>query len=299
MGHPAREAVIFDVQRQSVHDGPGLRTTIFFKGCPLRCRWCQNPESQSPRHELLRYLDRCLNCHACAEACPQCHDGSLNAASLLDDCTLCGACAAVCPVTARTLAGRVAPLEELVQAALRDQPFYGADGGVTLSGGEPLRQWPVAFRLADTLRAEGVQVAIDTSGFAHEAVIRAVPTRFDLVIADLKAVTPAIHRRWTGVGNEDILEAIRFWATIMPGQLWLSVPLIPGVHDAAELTAMAGFLAELDGAPPVRLIPHHQLGDAKYSALGREQPPFAGDVAALAALAAELFTLAGIRLLPA
>lgn len=296
MNHQARDAVIFDVQRQSVHDGPGLRTTIFFKGCPLRCRWCQNPESQSSKAELLRYPDLCLDCHACAEACPQCHDGSLNAATQPDDCTLCGECGTVCPVAGRALVGQVVSLHELLEAALRDEPFFGMEGGVTLSGGEPLRQWPVAFRLAERLRDEGVHTAIDTSAFANEAVIRAVPLRFDLVIADLKAVTPAVHKRWTGVSNENILEAIRYWATVMPGQLWISVPLVPGVHDAAELMAIAAFLGSLPGYPLIRLIPYHRLGESKYAALGREKPSFDGDVEALQAVARETFAMAGLRL---
>ena len=293
----ARSAVIFDLQRQTVHDGPGLRTTIFFKGCPLRCRWCQNPESQSPQPELLRYPDLCLDCHACAEACPECHDGRLNAAVQPDACTVCGECGAVCPVAGRTVAGEVRSIDELLAHALRDRPFYGLEGGVTLSGGEPLRQWPAAFRVAERLREAGVHVALDTSGFANEAVIRAVPTRFDLVLADLKAVTPELHRHWTGVDNAQILEAIRFWATLMPGQLWLSVPLIPGVHDRGELMRMADWLADLDGPPPVRLIPYHRLGESKYRALGRATPEIEGEVEALQSLAIELFTLAGHRLI--
>lgn len=297
MSHPVREAVIFDIQRQSVHDGPGLRTTIFFKGCPLRCRWCQNPESQSPKPELLRYPELCLDCHACAEACPQCHDGSLNAATQPDDCQVCGACAAVCPVAGRALAGRTVDVEDLVEAGLRDQPFYGSQGGVTLSGGEPLRQWPAAFVLAERLRDEGVQVALDTSAYANEAVIRAVPTRFDLVIADLKAVTPAVHHRWTGVRNDNILEAIRYWDTLLPGQLWISVPLLADVHDRAELDAMAAFLADLPGRPPVRLLPYHRLGESKYQALGVPPPAVATESGMLLAVARTVFEMAGLEVM--
>jgi pyruvate formate lyase activating enzyme len=184
----------------------------------------------------------------------------------------------VCPTGARQIAGEQKTVDKIVTLALRDKPYYGTRGGVTLSGGEPLAQWPAARALAERLRAEGIHVAMDTSCLAPRAAIDEVPNHIDLVLADLKLVTPEGHLRWTGVDNFGILAAIRAWSRALPGRLWISVPVIPGVQDEDELDRIAAFCSTLDNDPPVRLIPYHRLGDSKYGALGRAVPAFPGPV---------------------
>jgi pyruvate formate lyase activating enzyme len=168
---------------------------------------------------------------------------------------------------------------------------------VTLSGGEPLSQWPAARALAEGLRAERVHVALDTSCLAPSTVIDGVPERFDLVLADLKLVSPDAHRRWTGVDNAGILAAIRTWSARMPARLWISVPLIPGVQDKTEFERLAAFCAALKHSPPVRLIPYHRLGESKYEALGWPPPCFPGPVDALIDLATRVMTAHRVRIL--
>ena len=315
MGSEIR-AQVFDIQRFSVHDGPGIRTTVFFKGCPLRCEWCQNPESQDSAPQLMLYPDLWMCCGACAEACPEAPSQhslghaspptpgpasqpalgpvsrpcpslrslgpasppTLGPVSRPRPCRVCGRCVDVCPTGARRIVGEQKTVGEILALALRDKPYYGARGGVTLSGGEPLAQWPAARALADRLRAEGVHVAIDTSCLASRAVIDDVPECFDLVLADLKLVSSESHLLWTGVDNAGILAAIRAWSAAMPGRLWISVPVIPGVQDNAEFKRMAAFCAALPNTPPVRLIPYHRLADTKYVALGHAAPIFPGAV---------------------
>jgi pyruvate formate lyase activating enzyme len=300
----SQPAWIFDIQRFSVHDGPGIRTTVFFQGCPLRCEWCQNPESQVAARQLLLYGDLCLSCGACAQVCPTLDGQSRDASSYSETghllrsstCTVCGRCADVCPAAARRIAGRQAEVDEIVDLALRDRSFYGDQGGVTLGGGEPLGQWAFARALAVRLHDEGVHVAIDTACLAGREVIQSVPEHVDLVLADLKLVTSEAHRRWTGANNAPILGTIRAWSRAMPGRLWISVPLIPGVQDETELDLMAEFIQSLDPSPPVRLIPYHRLGDAKYTALGRAIPAFPGSVEDLVERARAAFSRRGLHI---
>jgi pyruvate formate lyase activating enzyme len=289
-------ARVFDVQRFSVHDGPGIRTTVFLKGCPLRCAWCQNPESIHPAPQLLLYPDLCAACGACREVCPEAGAGT-GFLARPDACRVCGACAEVCPTEARRLVGRTMALEEVVAAGLRDRAFYGPDGGVTFGGGEPLAQWDAVRVMAQQLRAAGVHVAVDTSGYVGARVAGEVPDAVDLLLVDLKLRTPALHHRWTGVDNRPILDAIRGWSETMVGRLWVTTPVIPGVQDAAELEAMAAFLAGLAPPPPVRLIPYHRLGASKYAALGREAPDFPGDGAALLVEARAIYARHGLEII--
>ena len=272
-------ARIFDVQRFSVHDGPGIRTTVFLAGCPLRCEWCQNPESQGAHSQLMLHHNLCMGCGACLEICPEMSeahpDGS---APRPATCRGCGRCVDVCPTGARLIPGQEKTVDEIVERVLRDRPFYGRRGGVTLSGGEPLAQWPSVRRLAGRLHREGVHVVLDTACVAPRDVIHEVPTHVDLVLADLKLLTPESHRRWTGMDNAGILDAIRTWSAAMPGRLWISVPVLPGVQDEDEFEHMAVFCATLENAPPTRLIPYHRLGESKYQALGWPVPQFPGSV---------------------
>ncbi len=285
--HTDETARIFDVQRLTIHDGPGLRTTVFFKGCPLACTWCQNPESISPQPEILFDQTRCIGCGACQP--PQC------GRSL---CRGCGDCAEVCPTGARSLAGQEIRIPDLLDRLLRDQAFYANGGGVTFSGGEPLAQWPAIRKLAHSLRAHGVHIALDTSGVASEEIHTQVLEEIDLIIVDLKLMDPDKHRQWTGQGNARILSAIQYWNRHIPERLWISLPLIPGVHTEDDIRDSVAFLSGLPNAVQVRLIPWHPLGYSKYEQLSRQAPQFSGDVNALTAFTETCLKHAEIPVLP-
>ena len=188
-------------------------------------------------------------------------------------------------------------LDALKSMALRDKAFYGDIGGITLSGGEPLSQWDSVRRLAEQLRSEGVHVAIDTAGYAPIDVVREVPLHADLVLVDLKLLSPALHRRWTGVDNASILDALRYWLKAMPERVWISIPLIPGVQDENEIKEIADFISGLPAVPPVRLIPFHRLGESKYKALGMPIPNFPGNPKRLMEIARYEFTRRGIQII--
>lgn len=286
---------IFDIQRFSVHDGPGIRTTVFLKGCPLRCAWCQNPESVSPAPQLMLYPELCLSCGACTAVCPEA-DGTARAYRPVH-CTTCGRCVAVCPTGARALSGRDWTVSEVVEAALRDRAFYGSDGGVTFGGGEPLRQWDAVREMALQLHGRGIHVAVDTAGLAPRHVVEAVPKAVDLVLCDLKLVSPSLHRQWTGVDNAQILASLHVWSREMPGRLWVTTPVIPGVHDAKEITRIAEFISDLDPTPSTRLIPYHRLGESKYAALGKPAPQFREDDTDLMEEARDIYTHYGLHVL--
>lgn len=187
--------------------------------------------------------------------------------------------------------------DEVVEAGLRDLAFYGDEGGVTFGGGEPLLQWAALSHVVQRLRARGTHVAVDTSGFVSTAVVEAVPDAVDLVLVDLKLVTPEKHKRWTGWDNTPILRAIRAWSTTMPGRLWITTPVIPGVHDADELARIAAFIADLNPVPATRLIPYHRLGESKYAALGLTPPAFVGDVEDLLAIGMAVYGDYGLDVL--
>jgi pyruvate formate lyase activating enzyme len=188
-------------------------------------------------------------------------------------------------------------VDAVLEAALRDVAFYGEQGGVTFGGGEPLLQWAGLSWIAQRLRSRGVHVAVDTSGFAPPAVIDAVPEVVDHVLVDLKLVTPEKHRAWTGRNNARILRSIRAWSVAMAGRLWVTTPVIPGVHDADELERIAAFIAALNPVPATRLIPYHRLGESKYAALGLTPPAFAGDIDDLMATGIGIYEDRGLEVL--
>jgi pyruvate formate lyase activating enzyme len=270
---PAREAppwaVIFNVMRFALHDGPGIRTTVFFKGCPLECHWCHNPESRSARIDVMYFPERCRLCGDCVAACPH---GALRIAEArieqADDCHFCGTCAEACRAGAREGAGRRVLLAGLLAEIERDVVFYDeSGGGVTFSGGEPLAQAAFVEALALECRRRRIRTALDTCGFAPAEVMLRVAAAVDLVLYDLKLADPDLHRRYTGVSNELILANLgRLAAAGRP--LLVRVPLIPGVNDGdAELAAMRGLLANF-GVRQVDLLPYNRIGRDKYARLG-------------------------------
>ena len=262
--------MIFDIQRFSVHDGPGIRTTVFFKGCNLRCRWCHNPESWEAFPELERYPDKCIGCGRCVAAC---RHGACTADGWdRTRCQRCGACAAACPSGAIRLAGREEPVEQVLATVLRDRDFYGADGGLTASGGECLLQPDFLEALLRGAKAAGITTAVDTAGCVPWARFERILDCTDLFLYDVKAVSPELHRAMTGVDNALILANLRR-LTETGARLWVRVPMIPGVAaEADELRKIGEFLAATGGIERVELLNYHRLGAGKCESLGKPWP---------------------------
>ncbi len=257
----AIEGVVFDVQRYSLHDGPGVRTALFFKGCPLRCGWCSNPESQAREPEPAVFARQCIRCGQFSPPCPD-KPGAVDAGR-----------AARCPAGGVRLIGERRSAGSLMAQALRDAPFYEEGGGITLTGGEPLLQPRLAGALLRLARAEGIHTAIETSGAAPWEALEALLPHLDMVLFDLKQMDSAIHRTYTGAGNEQTLSNLR-QAAARGAALTVRVPLIPGFNATVEaIGAIARFVAGLASPPPpLDLLPYHTLGRAKYAALGRRYP---------------------------
>jgi len=254
---------VFNLQRYSTQDGPGLRTTVFMKGCPLACRWCHNPESQSRTTQFLRMENRCMACGRCT---PEERSGQV--ARDLD-----GEDLEACPTGAVQQVGETLEPDELVARLLRDRIFFDdSGGGVTFSGGEPLMQPGFLLESLERLRAEGVHTALDTCGFAPWSALRDAAGLASLVLYDLKLMDDARHREATGQSNQAILENLRALCGVHH-QIWIRVPVIPGLNDdEANLEAAARFLAPLAGIRQVDLLPYHRTGEAKFARVGRDYP---------------------------
>lgn len=264
---------IFDIKRFAVHDGPGIRTTVFFKGCPLRCRLCHNPESQHFEKERFYRGNRCVGCDTCIETC------QADAVSRKDDvitydadlCRLCGDCAEACGLEAVELIGREIEAPELWKIIERDRIFFDeSGGGVTFSGGEPLSQPEFLIKLLKLCREGGIHTTVDTSGLAEWDVIDQVRRHADLFLYDLKSMDASRHLELTRVSNEKILDNLSRLCEARANVI-IRFPLIPGVNDdKASLNALGTFVASLPTKPLMEILPLHSLGQEKYERLGRE-----------------------------
>jgi len=261
---------LFNLQRCSVHDGPGIRTTVFLKGCPLDCAWCHNPEGLDAAPELMLDGGRCLACGACGEACPVVDGGAVPVGMPWDRaaCLGCGSCVDVCPTEARKLVGREHDVRGLIDVVERDRPFFDpSGGGVTFSGGEPLYQADFLKACLRECRQRGLHTAVDTCGLAPGDVVLEVAGIADLVLFDLKHMDPEAHRRYTGADNHAIFENLRRLSA-SDHEVWVRVPLIAGVNDDdGNLDLLGAILSSLPRRHRVFLLPYHPIAEGKTARL--------------------------------
>jgi pyruvate formate lyase activating enzyme len=277
----AAAAVLFDVQRFSLHDGPGIRTTLFFKGCPLRCAWCQNPESQKGQPEIAFFGDRCVGCFQCREVCPE--QAIVNGADHRVDytrCNHCGRCADSCPGGALVMVGRLWDAENLALDVARDTDFFvESGGGVTLSGGEPMAQASFLVRLLPKLKARGIHINMETCGVFRWDVMAPLLPMLDLIYFDLKLMDSQRHRYYTG-GDNRLIHANFTRLADGVGTVTPRIPLIPGISDTEEnLRETARFLRRA-GHSRVHCLPYHNWGEAKMARIQGARAPMNLDRAA-------------------
>jgi pyruvate formate lyase activating enzyme len=263
---------VFNIERFAIRDGPGIRTTVFLKGCPIRCLWCSNPESMQPHPQLFYFDNLCTRCYRCVEACPNkantvTPDGDIEIDRAL--CQSCGECVEACPNKARDINGKVMTVEEVLEEVKKDALFYqNSGGGITASGGEPTYQPEFLWHLFNRSQQAAIHTCMDTTGFVKTKVLQNILERTDLVLYDIKHMDPEKHKEYTGVDNSLILENARVVAAARP--MIVRVPLIPGHNDTEEnLSALVKFMKELR-LNRIDLLPYHSLGKMKYARLGME-----------------------------
>lgn len=269
---PSTTGAVFNIMRYATHDGPGIRTTVFLKGCPLRCSWCHNPEGQSPELELFFRADRCVHCGDCAKTCP---NGAIlfnetTPLTLKDNCRLCGSCVEVCQSRAREMTGRNMTVAEVIEEVEKDIVFYDeSGGGVTFSGGEPLMQPDFLQDLLEACEEKGIHSAVETCGLAQTETLLRIAAYVDLFLYDLKIVDTGRHEKFTGAANSVILENLKVLSEHHP-RIVIRFPLIPGANDDEENILETGrFLASLSNVREIQILPYHRGGTEKYRGLGR------------------------------
>lgn len=266
------EMTLLDIQRMSSEDGPGLRITAFLKGCSLACKWCHNPESIKFKGEIQWFGDRCLGCRTCESKCPTASLKLTEDTMEIDriKCKSCFTCVDVCPSGAMELKGYKIDEKKLCRELLKDRAYFDEDGGVTISGGEPLLQ-PGAVELLKDLKNEGVSTAVDTCGLVSSEVLSKALQYTDVVLFDIKMMNSEQHEKWTGHGNEEILvnfKITNIWAS-SGGRLWVRTPIIPGATDSEEnIAAIGNFLRNFDGIERWELCAFNNLCKDKYARLG-------------------------------
>lgn len=253
------KANIFDIQRNSFVDGPGIRTTVFFKGCNLHCKWCHNPESQSFAKQMMFYKDRCTACGKCREVCP----------NHLKSCNFCGRCEFYCPAEARKICGKYYTVDEVFGEIIKDKAFYNnSRGGVTFSGGECMLQLDFLSEILEKCKTMGIHTAVDTAGNVPWESFEKILPFTDLFLYDIKAFLPEHHKAGTGVSNKLILENLKRLSG--KTDIIIRIPVIGGYNDnETELKRIAVFLQSVKTID-IELLPYHSMGEYKYEALGRK-----------------------------
>jgi pyruvate formate lyase activating enzyme len=261
--------LVFDIQRYALHDGPGIRSTVFFKGCPLSCWWCHNPEGQSPKPSLMFFESRCIGCGDCIHACPQGavvrSNGAIHTTSA---CQACGTCADACPSGARKVAGRRMTVSEVMREIESDLIFWDeSGGGVTFSGGEPLGQPRFLAALLEACREKRIDTAVETCGLAKLDALLELSDKVGLFLYDLKILDPVKHKKYTGVPNDSILANLEALAQ-RNKPVVVRFPVVPGINDdSANIRQMAALLTRLH-LGQIHLLPYHETGSEKYKRLG-------------------------------
>ena len=259
-------ANIVEIKRFAVHDGDGIRTTVFFKGCPLKCLWCHNPETLSSKRQLAFYGHKCTSCGKCAKVCSY-HTFS-GKTHMVDrqKCTMCGKCAAVCPQSALEIFGTEMSTDEICMALLKDRDFYaGIGGGITLSGGECLLQSEACFEILKTMKQNGINTAVDTCGFVPKSAIDKVMPYTDTFLYDIKAIDEDVHIKCTGQSNKIILDNLTYLDSC-GAKSEIRIPYIPNYNDN-QISKIAEILSVLKNIIRIRVLPYHNYAESKYSAL--------------------------------
>lgn len=267
------KGLVFNIQRFSIHDGPGIRTTVFLKGCSLRCFWCHNPESISTLPQVQFFPQKCIGCGKCFQICP------VHAHIIADGerlfkrelCIHCGRCTEVCYAEALVMSGRYMTVSEVMDEVMKDKAFYdNSGGGVTFSGGEALLQMDFIRELLVESKNKGLHTAVDTAGNLPWEIFEEVLPYVDLFLYDIKVMDADMHRWATGVYNGRILDNLKRLASY-DSKIWIRIPIIPGVNDDVwEMEAIADFIKPLPGIEVIELLPFHRLGEGKYESLGME-----------------------------
>ena len=259
------KAIFFDIQRNSFVDGPGIRTTVFFKGCNLKCAWCHNPESQSAKPQMMFYKDKCTGCGKCKSVCPY-H---------LEQCELCGKCTLYCPVDARKVCGKEHTVDEVLKEVLKDKAFYETSGGgVTFSGGECMLQIDFLAEILKKCKENGIHTAVDTAGHIPFESFEKILPYTDLFLYDIKIFDSQKHKQYVGVVNELNLENLKKLFE-RKAKLWIRIPIIPDVNDSIEeIQKIKDFLKTIGTAEKIELLPYHAMGENKYRAIGKEPQIF-------------------------
>jgi len=265
--------IVFNIQRFSVNDGPGIRTTVFLKGCPLHCRWCHNPESISPKKELILREDRCIRCGDCLRLC---RNGAISEkdgkfVTSRRACQQCGDCVQLCYAEAREIVGKEMSVEEVMKEIERDAVFFDeSGGGVSFSGGEPFLQHEFLLQLLKISKGRGFRTVVDTTGFTSANILEESLPFVDLFLYDVKTLDEQKHKDYTGVSNQQILGNLQLLLHRRKDVI-VRIPIIPGVNDSPqEIQQIGSFVGSQGGIREVQLLPYHQTGIEKYRRLGLE-----------------------------